>query len=510
MLTNYALPLLIVLPVIGGILSWLIGFLNSNSPRYVALFTMLLTLLLTLFIWQNIHVQTLDISDATPHWLAIFDRPWIKIAHIHFSLALDGISLLMVTLTAFLGLIAVLCSWHEIKQNAAGFYFHLLCSLAAVMGVFLAIDLFLFFCFWELMLIPIYFLIAIWGIDKNQGVSKRNAAIKFLIYTQVAGLILLIGIFMLVWTYYQQTGILSFNYDQLLHTHFSTVIEFIVMLCFFIGFAVKLPIFPLQGWIADAHEYAPTAGSVDIVGILIKTAPYGLLRFVIPFFPEASHHFAPIAIGLGFITLFYGAFVAFSQQNIKRLLGYATVSHMGLLLVGIYSFDLIGLQGVMIMMIAQGITSSALFILSGQLYKRYQTFELNELSGLWGELRYLPAFLMFFCAALLGLPGTGDFIGEIFVLFSAFNHYPWITAILAFSMVFAGLYTLRLIHRALFGDSIKRNTPVLELSILEKVILLCLALIVIWIGLAPQFILNTSEPAMQWIAETYYLVGGLK
>lgn len=515
MLTDYSLPLLIALPVFGGILSWLVGLIHSKWPRYIAFISMLLTLILTILIWKQ--TQSSIQNEVISHWLMIFNRAWITLFNIRFELAIDGLSLLMIVLTAFLGLIAVLCSWHEIKRNTGAFYLNLLWSLAAVIGVFTAIDLFLFFFFWELMLIPIFFMISIWGIDKDNGISKRNAAIKFLIYTQVAGLILLIGIFALVWTHYNQTQLITFNYDELLNTHFTPIAGLIIMLCFFIGFAVKLPVLPLQGWIADAHQHAPTAGSVDIAGILIKTAPYGLLRFVLPIFPEASQLFAPIAIAIGFITLFYGAWVAFAQTEIKRLLGYATVSHMGLLVIGIYAFDLISLQGVVIMMIAQGVTSSALFILSGQIYKRYHTFNLTQLSGLWGEMRYLPAFMMFFCAALLGLPGTGDFIGEIFVLFGTFQNWPWITAIMAFAMVFAGLYTLILIHRALFGAPampIDKNSTQksLDLNFREKLILVLLLIVVLWIGLAPQLILNTSESAMTWITsitQSYSIAGGL-
>lgn len=506
MFNDSLLPLLIALPVGGGVLSWLIGFLNDKWPRYIALLSMLLTLCLTFLVWQETKT-----TAETGLWLMSFNQPWITMLRINFSLAIDGLSLLMIVLTAFLGVIAVLASWKEIKAHSGAFHLNLLWSLAAVLGVFMAVDLFLFFFFWELMLIPIYFLIAIWGFDKDNGVSKRNAAIKFLIYTQVTGLILLIGIFSLFLVHYLETGIITFDYVQLLNTHFDPLAGFLIMLCFFIGFSVKLPILPLQGWISDAHAHAPIAGSVDIAGILIKTAPYGFLRFVLPLFPEASQAFAPIAIAIGFITLFYGAFVAFAQKDIKRLLAHATVSHMGLLLIGIYAFDLVSLQGVTIMMIAQGITSSGLFILSGLIYQRYHTRDLTVLGGMWGDMKYLPAFMMFFCAALLGLPGTGDFIGEIFVLFGTFAQWPWIASIIAFAMVFAGLYTLILIHKTLFGAKVHlaSQKEVADLSFREKFILVALVLVVLWIGLAPQCLLNTSEPAIQAIAHLYSNIGGL-
>ncbi len=503
---SWLLPLLVAVPFIGGLLSWLSEWVGKWMPRWIALFTMVLTFVLSVFSWHLSASHEEVLLTATPNWLAEFHFAWIPSLGISYHLALDGISLLMIILTAFLGILAVACSWAEIQRNVGFFKLNLLWSLGAVIGVFLAVDLFLFFFFWELMLVPVYFLIALWGHDHAGGKTKEHAAMKFFIYTQIAGLVLLAGILLLVHAYHAQTGHLSFSYMDLLDTELSSGAEMGIMLCFFIGFAVKLPIMPLHGWLPDAHAQAPTAGSVDLAGILIKTAAYGLLRFVIPFFPHASAIVAPYIVLLGAIGIFYAAGLAFVQSDMKRLLAYTSISHMGFVVVGLYAGNLVGLQGLMVQMLAHGLTSSALFLISGQLYERYHTRDLNVLGGLWGSLRFLPAFMMFFAAALLGLPGTGDFIGEILILFGAFPVWPWPIAIITFSMVFAALYALILIQRILFGSPSRQ--AVMTLNAREILMLLAIAVVLLWLGLAPQLFLNTSEATMRWIEQIYAPVLG--
>lgn len=504
---NWLLPSLIAVPFIGGLLSWLSEWIGKRMPRWIALFTMVLTFLLSVFLWRLSAAGEAQPVTAKPLWLAEFRLSWVPSLGISYHLALDGISLLMILLTGFIGILAVACSWAEIQRNVGFFKLNLLWSFGAVIGVFLAVDLFLFFFFWELMLVPVYFLIALWGHDHAGGKTKEHAAMKFLIYTQIAGLILLAGILLLVHAYHIQTGRLSFSYMDLLDTTLSAGTEMAIMLCFFIGFAVKLPIMPLHGWLPDAHAQAPTAGSVDLAGILIKTAAYGLLRFVLPFFPHASAVVAPYIVVLGALGIFYAAWLAFAQSDMKRLLAYTSVSHMGFIVVGLYAGTLISLQGLMIQMLAHGLTSSALFLISGQIYERYHTRDLNVLGGMWGSLRFLPAFMMFFAAALLGMPGTGDFIGEILILFGAFPVWPWLTAVITFSMVLAGLYALILIQRVLFGSPSRQ--AVMTLDAREILMLLAIVVLLLWVGLAPQAFLNTSEAAMRWIERLYApILGG--
>lgn len=510
---NWILPALIAIPFIAGLLCWLIEKVDDRLPRWIALIGMVITFGLTLVLWQQGGMNTLLATEGAVDknnlpWAAQFILPWIPTFGIKFHLAMDGLSLLMIALTAFLGIMAVGCSWGEIQRRVGFFHLNLLWSLGGVIGVFLAIDLFLFFFFWELMLLPIYFLIALWGHNATGGRTKEYAATKFFIYTQASGLIMLIGILLLVIIHFSQTGVLSFDYHDLLGLNLGGW-EYIIMLCFFIGFAVKLPIFPLHGWLPEAHAQAPTAGSVDLAGILIKTAAFGLLRFVLPLFPTASAEFAPIAIVLGMIGVFYGAFLAFAQSDVKRLLAYTSISHMGFVVLAIYAGTLVSLQGLMVQMIAHGLSSAALFIMAGQLYERLHTRDLTLMGGMWGQFRYFAPLLMFFSAALLGIPGTGNFIGEILILLGAFKLHPIATVLATVSLVLAGLYSLIMIYQALFGKNttaalVKQNGGKLkDLGKRELLLLVTLGAGLVWLGLYPQPVLDKSQSSMQWISQAY-------
>lgn len=511
---SWLLPLLIITPFITGFLCWLIEKIDTHLPRWIALIGMLITFAMSLMLWnhgnfgQFLATQGMVDKESLP-WIAEFIVPWIPAMGVNFHLAADGLSLLMVALTAFLGVMAVGCSWGEITRRVGFFHLNLLWSLGGVIGVFLAIDLFLFFFFWEMMLLPIYFLIALWGHDATSGKTKEYAAKKFFIYTQVSGLIMLIGIFMLVLIQFSSTGVLSFDYQDLLGVNLGQY-EYAIMLCFFIGFAVKLPVFPLHGWLPDAHAQAPTAGSVDLAGILIKTAAFGLLRFVLPLFPNASAEFAPIAIVLGLIGVFYGAFLAFAQTDIKRLLAYTSISHMGFVILAIYAGSLVSLQGLMVQMLAHGLSSAALFIMAGQVYERLHTRDMSLMGGMWGQFRYLPVFLMFFSAALLGIPSTGNFVGEILIVLGSFAKYPMFTIIAAASFVFAGLYALIMIYQTLFGKNTSQEVAkayggrLRDLSKRELSLLSILAIGLLWMGLYPQPILNASNQAMGFIGAAYH------
>nr|WP_282441527.1 NADH-quinone oxidoreductase subunit M [Acinetobacter portensis] len=509
---NWILPALILVPFIAGFACWLVDKVDQHLPRYIALIGMLVTLVLTVVLWAQ---GGYDYSlQSTPVWAAEFHLEWIKSLGINIHLAVDGLSLLMVGLTALLGVLAVGCSWGEIQKNVGFFHLNLLWSLGGVIGVFLAIDLFLFFFFWEMMLVPIYFLIALWGHSGADGKSRVYAATKFFIYTQVAGLIMLIGILgLVIFNAMAVTGQISFAYNDLLmaaHQLEATYPAFAYgfMICLFIGFAVKLPVFPLHGWLPDAHAQAPTAGSVDLAGILIKTAAYGLLRFVIPFFPAASAQFADIAIILGLIGIFYGAWCAFQQTDMKRLLAYTSISHMGFVLLAIYAGNVLTFQGLMIMMLAHGLSSAALFIMCGQVYERLHTRDLRLMGGIRGQFQYLPFFLMFFVAALVGIPGLGNFIGEFLILMGSFAKFPVFTIIAAVSLVFAGLYGLILIHKTLFGTPNEEQkqhyaSPLKDLNAREVVILLVCALGLVWLGIYPQSFLDISNSSMAWLAHSY-------
>ena len=509
---NLILPALILVPFIAGFLCWVVDKVSDKLPRFIALIGMLITLGLTAVLWNQGGFQY-ELGQGAPTWAAQYFLPWITALGINIHLAVDGLSLLMVGLTALLGVLAVGCSWGEIQKNVGFFHLNLLWSLGGVIGVFLAIDLFLFFFFWEMMLVPIYFLIALWGHKGADGKSRVYAATKFFIYTQVAGLIMLIGILGLVAYGYTVSGQVAFDYNYLLQVanHLDKEIPTLAygfMICMFIGFAVKLPVFPLHGWLPDAHAQAPTAGSVDLAGILIKTAAYGLLRFVMPFFPAASAQFADIAIIFGLIGIFYGAWCAFQQTDMKRLLAYTSISHMGFVLLALYAGNILTFQGLMIMMLAHGLSSAALFIMCGQVYERLHTRDLRLMGGIRGQFQYLPFFLMFFIAALVGIPGLGNFIGEFLILMGSFQKFPVFTILAAVSLVFAGLYGLILIHKALFGTPNEEQkqhytTPLKDLNLREIGLLMICVIGLVWLGIYPQTFLDISNSSMAWIVNSY-------
>ncbi len=487
---------LIFIPMIGGLLCWQSERISRGSPRWIALFSMMLMGALGVhFLLQGDYTLAPSLSGDT-QWQFEFRAPWIPSLGISFHLGLDGLSLAMILLTAGLGLAAVLCSWREIQRNVGFFYLNLLWNLAGVAGVFLALDLFVFFFFWEVMLVPMYFLIALWGHNTPGGKGRIYAANKFFIFTQASGLLLLIAIIGLVIASYQHTHVLSFDYDVLRHTVMTPTIEFILMLGFFVAFAVKMPIVPFHSWLPDAHAQAPTAGSVDLAGVLLKTAAFGLLRYVLPIFPNASQEFAPVAMTLGVIGIFYGAVLACAQNDIKRLVAYTSISHMGFVVVGIYSFNLLSLQGVVIQMLAHGVSAGALFILSGELYERLHTRDLRLMGGLWSRVAWLPAFTLFFAAASLGLPGTGNFVGEFLILLGMFKEWPVIASLATAALILAAVYSLLMVQRAFFGPSQQSESVLEGLTAREVCMVLFLVLCLLGLGLYPQPALDLTYATM--------------
>jgi len=495
------LPWLIFIPFVGGLLSWQLERFGPKLPRWIALIAMGLTFVLSLQLWLQ-GDYSLTQAAGLPQWQSEFSVPWIPRFGIEFHLALDGLSLLMVVLTGLLGLMAILCSWNEIEKWQGFFHLNLLWILGGVIGVFLAMDMFLFFFFWEMMLVPMYFLIALWGHKASDGKTRISAATKFFIYTQASGLVMLIAILALVFVHYNATGVWTFNYELLLKTPMTHGVEYMLMLGFFIAFAVKMPVVPLHGWLPDAHSQAPTAGSVDLAGILLKTAAYGLLRFALPLFPNASAEFAPIAMWLGIIGIFYGAWMAFSQYDIKRLIAYTSISHMGFVLIAIYTGSQLAFQGAVIQMIAHGLSASALFILCGQLYERLHTRDMRQMGGLWSRIKWLPGLSLFFAVANLGMPGTGNFVGEFMILTGSFQTVPVIIVIATFGLVFASVYSLIMMQRAYYGAP-KSETPLRGMSAREFLMIMVLVVLLVLLGVYPQPILDTSHAAMSNIQQWF-------
>lgn len=499
---------IVLIPFIGGLLCWQGERLGLGIPRWIALLSMALVFVLGLQLWVNGDYSLESAAAQTGKWQIEYNLPWISRLGVNFHLALDGLALILVILTGWIGMMAVGCSWKEIQRHVGFFHLCLLWSIGGVLGVFLSIDLFLFFFFWEVMLVPTYFLIALWGHRSSDGKRDRvYAANKFFIFTQAGGLVMLISILALVLINYQATGHASFDYDTLRATPMSHGTEYLLMLGFFAAFAVKLPVFPVHSWLPDAHSQAPTAGSVDLAGLLLKTAGYGLLRFLLPFFPHAAAEFAPIAMWLGVIGIIYGAMMAFVQTDVKRLIAYTSVSHMGFVLIGVFSFSTLALQGVIVQMVAHGISAAALFMICGMLYERLHTREMNEMGGLWGRLSYLPPISLFFAAASLGLPGMGNFVGEFLILLGTFKANWLIASISTGGLILASVYSLLMLQKTFYGPA-KSEERLNDLSRRELALMLSMIVILLTIGLYPQPLLNTSAGTVNTIQSILAVVSG--
>jgi NADH-quinone oxidoreductase subunit M len=492
---------LILIPLIGGLLSWRSDRYSRFAPRWIALVTMLIALGLSLALWATKDFSFtgagFTAAQGAPHWTMELRAAWIPAFGASFHLGLDGLSLLMIVLTNLLGVMAVLSSWRDIDRDPGFFHLNLLWNLGGVVGVFLALDLLLFFFLWEVMLVPMYFLIALWGHDAPGGRTKAYAATKFFVYTQASGLLMLVAILGLAFVHYNATGIVTFDYHDLLGTAMAAPVEWLLMLGFFLSFAVKMPIVPLHGWLPDAHTNAPVGGSVDLAGILLKTAAYGLLRFGIPLFPHASLELAPLAMWLGVAGVIYGAVIAFSQNDIKRLVAYTSISHMGFVVIGIYAGTEQALMGVVVQMIAHGLSAGALFILCAQIHERLQTRDLRNMGGLWTRLPNLPRILLFFALASLGLPGLGNFVGEFLILSGTFVVAPWVAIVASSGLILAAVYALIMVRRALHGPMQGAVAdPSLTFGDLTRgqlAMMLTLIALLVGVGLHPQPIIDVAR-----------------
>jgi NADH-quinone oxidoreductase subunit M len=472
---------LILAPMFGGLLAWAAERRRSGLGRWVAAASLGLVLCWLVLVWGSLGPDVWGLRQALP---------WIPQLGIGFRLELDGLSLVLCLLTAFLGLMAVAASWTSVTERAGFFHLNLLWTLGGVLGVFLARDLFLFFLFWELMLVPMFLLIRLWG-----HVGRERAAMKFLLFTQGSGLLLLLGVLLLVLGRREVTGELTFAFSDVPLTGLAPDLAFAAALCLFLAFAVKLPMLPLHVWLADAHSEAPTGASVILAGVLLKTGAYGLVRLLLPWFPDVSVSIAPIAMTLGVTGILYGALLAFAQQDLKRLVACSSISHMGFVVVGVFAWSPTALHGVVLQMVAHGISAAALFLLVGALEQRLGTRDMARMGGFWGEAPRMASLGLLFALATLGLPGLGNFVGELLVLLGALRDHPVAVGVALAGMVTAAVYALAMIQRVFHGPR-GHGEDLSDCDARESVSMGLLAGLILWLGLYPGPVLDTVIPAL--------------
>jgi NADH-quinone oxidoreductase subunit M len=423
---------------------------------------------------------------------------WIAVPPIHYHLGIDGISLFLVILTTFLTPISVLASWTSINHRVKEFFVMLLMLEVGVIGVFVSLDLFLFFLFWEVMLIPMAFLIGIWGHER-----RIYAAVKFVLYTMAGSILMLVGI---IWLY-NLTG--SFDLPKIQQAlqdgrlfTLTSQQEMLLFLAFFGAFAIKVPLFPLHTWLPDAHVEAPTAGSVMLAGVLLKMGTYGMIRFCLPLFPNAAHKASPWIATLAIVGIIYGALVSLVQPNLKKLVAYSSVSHLGFVVLGIFAFHNISMQGAVYQMLAHGISTGALFLLVGMLYDRRHTFEISQYGGLATPMPKLAAFFLFIALASMGLPMLNGFVGEFLILLGTYQtHANW-ASWAALGVILSACYLLWAYQRVFFGEvTVEKNKTLPDASRREIGILVTMAVITLWMGIGSTFFTHRTAASSQSILD---------
>jgi len=479
---SHLLTVITFLPLLGVPALLLLRAEDHTWIRRIALAISVAEFVISLFLLRGF-----DSVNAQYQFEEYYD--WIGRANIHYHLGVDGISLFLVLLTTFLTPLAILCSWQAIQENVKGFFIALLVIETAMIGVFVSLDLLLFFFFWELTLIPMYFLIGIWGHDR-----RIYAALKFILYTMFGSILMLVAI---LWLYNLagtfdvpdiqaklQTGLV------LLPSH----TELLLFGAFFLAFAIKVPLFPLHTWLPDAHTEAPTAGSVILAGVMLKLGTYGMLRFCLPLFPDAAHRMAPYIGVLAIIGIVYGAMVATVQHDLKRLVAYTSVSHVGFVVLGIFAFSTISIQGAIFQMLSHGISTGALFLGVGMLYDRRHTHEIKEFGGLVNPMPVLMSFFLFIALSSLALPPLNGFIGEFLILIGTFqSHHAW-AAWAASGAVLSAIYLLWAYQRVALGDvTVEKNRSLPDASGRERLILVTMAIAIVFMGVASPLFTRRME-----------------
>ncbi|HCC69127.1 MAG TPA: NADH-quinone oxidoreductase subunit M [Nitrospiraceae bacterium] len=474
------LSTLIFLPIFGAL--WI--FLTKRSSETFIKWTALLVSILTFILSIPLFIS-FDKTTAEMQFRETIE--WIPAWGIRYALGVDGISVLLVLLSTLLTILCVTVSWNSIREKTKEFYAALLLVEGSMIGVFCSIDLFLFYIFWELMLIPMYLLVGVWG-----GPNRVYAAIKFFLYTLAGSVLMLVGIIVL----YLNTG-KSLDIMQMMATNYPYNLQLILFWAFFAAFAVKAPMFPLHTWLPDAHTEAPTAGSVILAGIFIKMGAYGFLRFSIPLFPEAAEAMAPVMMILSVIAIIYGGIICLGQTDLKRLIAYSSVSHMGFVTLGIFALNTQGIQGGILHMINHGIVTGALFLCVGMIYDRTHTRKISDYGGTATVMPTYAAFFMVFTLAAIGVPGTNGFIGEFLIILGGLTASKTLGVLAATGIIIVAAYMLWLYQRVFFMETSPKMQGHRDIELREILTLLPLIILVLWIGIYPNTFLSFMDASVQ-------------
>jgi NADH-quinone oxidoreductase subunit M len=483
---SHYLSLILFTPLAGAIALLFVNKQSESTIRWIANGVALVGFLISVPLWW-----AYDPSNA--EFQFIERLPWIPSIGAEYFLGVDGFSTLLILLTTMMGFIAVLSSWNAITDRVKEYYVFLLMLQTGMLGAFMALDFLLFFLFWEVMLVPMYFLIGIWGSS-----NRLYSAIKFFLYTLVGSVVMLLGILALYFYHHSVTGVYSFDVTRYYALDLPLDLQWWIFLAFFLGFAIKVPMFPFHTWLPDAHTDAPTAGSVILAAVLLKMGTYGFIRFSLPILPQGTNAFVPMMVLLSIIGIVYGALVAFAQKDWKRLVAYSSVSHMAMVMLGMFALNPVGITGSILQQLNHGISTGALFLLVGVVYERRHTREISEYGGLSKVMPVYAAIFLLMTMSSIGLPTLNGFIGEILILQGIFVVDKIWAAFAATGIVLGAVYMLSLYQRTMFGTiENPKNEKLLDLSGREFATFAPLIVLAIWIGLYPKPFLDRLDTSVQ-------------
>jgi len=484
-LFNNLLSIVTFLPAAGALILLFIPKDKNQLLKNVALGISLLGFLVSIPLYFGY-------NETLTEMQFVVNIPWMQSLGISYYIGIDGISLFMVLLTTFLAPISVLSSFNYIQAREKEYYISLLLLETGILGVFVVLDVFLFYLFWEAMLIPMYLIIGVWG-----GKRRIYAAVKFFIYTMIGSLLMLVAIIMIFFLHHEQFGFYSFNLFEFYKTVIPGNTGFWLFLAFVLAFGIKVPVFPFHTWLPDAHVEAPTAGSVILAGVLLKMGVYGFIRFAVPIFPETAVAAAPYIALIGVVGIIYGSLVAWSQDDVKKLVAYSSVAHLGVVMLGVFAIQVNAVEGAVLQMVNHGLSTGALFLIVGMLYERRHTRIIDDFGGL---AKIIPVFSVFFMIVMLssiGLPGLNGFVGEFLILFGAFHEFPVLTSIGVLGIVLSAVYMLSMYQRVIFGRVTKEeNKNIKDMSPREWAYMVPVIAFIIFIGIYPTPFLRKMETSV--------------